>query len=347
MVNAPGDYPLTVNMTVQDLILVAGNIRESAFLEQAEIIRSDIVAGKQVQTSLLTFDVKQALAGDPAHNIKLQPWDRIHIKQIPEWGESETITVSGELFFPGTYSIRKGERLSSLIERAGGFTEHSYFRGAVFTRESVRIEQQKHLDDIINRLSREVSQAATSQLAGAMNQADMEEQKVIMGAQQSLISRLKEVKAEGRVVIRLAPGPEFAQSNYNLALEAGDRLYIPHKPDTVSVAGEVYNPANLVFNQKKPEAKLYLALTGGPTKYANEKGMYILRADGTVLSKSGAGQSNVWLSSFEDTPLYPGDTLVIPPKLIHTRFKTELKDITSIIFELAVSAGIIINQVFD
>ena len=303
--------------------------------------------GKQVQTSLLTFDVRQALAGDPAHNIKLQPWDRIHIKQIPDWGENETITVSGEVFFPGTYSIRKDERLSSLIERAGGFTEDSYFRGAVFTRESVRIEQQKHLDDIIDRLSREVSQTATSQLAGAMNQEDVEEQKVIMGAQQSLISRLKEVKAKGRVVIKLAPGPEFSQSNYNLALEADDRLYIPPKPDTVSVAGEVYNPTNLVFDQEKPQANLYLALTGGPTKYANEKGMYILRADGTVFSRSGSGQSNVWLSSFEETPLYPGDTLVVPPKLIHTRFKTELKDITSIIFELAVSAGIIINQVFN
>ena len=118
------------------------------------------------------------------------------------------------------------------------------------------------------------------------------------------------------------------------------------KPDTVSVAGEVYNPTNLVYNREKPQVRQYLALTGGPTKFANEKEMYILRADGTVFSRSRSGHANVWLSSFEDTPLYPGDTLVVPPKLLYTRLKTEVKDISSIIYEMAVSAGVIINQVF-
>ncbi len=346
-INNPETYPYADNMTAKDLILLAGQVKESAYLDDAELIRFDIVDGKTVHTSLLTFNIHLALQEDPTHNLRLQPWDIINIKQIPEWGESREVTIKGEVAFPGEYSIRKGEKLSHIFERAGGFTNMAYYRGAIFTRKSVQELQQKRIDELVDRLSREVAQIATSEIAGALSEEDIKGEQVLMRAQQTIISRLKMSKATGRVVMKLAPGPAFNGSSYNLTLEDGDQLYIPPKPDTVDVAGEVFNATSLIYDSSNPEVGYYLSQTGGPTKYANPKQMFILRADGTVYSKSGTGSSNVWLSSFEDTPLYPGDTIVVPPKLIHTRLKREIKDITSIIYQMAVSAGIIINQVFD
>jgi polysaccharide export outer membrane protein len=287
------------------------------------------------------------LSGDPENNALLQPWDVVNIKKIPEWGESKNVSIEGEVLFPGTYSIRKGEKLSTVIERAGGFAERAYFRGAVFTRESVRVLQQQRLDDLVAKLAKEMAQVATSELAGALSEEDVKGEQAVASAQQSLLNRLRSVKATGRVVIKLAPGPAFAESNYNLVLEDKDKIIIPSRPDTVSVAGEVYNPTSLIFDSSKPEVSHYLALTGGPSKYANAKEIFILRADGTVVSKNGGGYSQPLFSSFDKTPLYPGDTIVVPPKLLHTRLKREIKDITSIMYEIAVSAGIIINQVFQ
>jgi protein involved in polysaccharide export with SLBB domain len=342
-VNNSGSYPYASNMTVRDLILVAGNVKKSAYMEDGEIIRFDIIDGKSVQTSLLNFNVSQALESDPGQNHKLQPWDIVNIKQIPEWGEGKVVTITGEVAFPGSYSIRKDERLSSIINRAGGYTENAYFRGAVFTRDSVKVLQKKRLEELINRLSVEVTQISARELAGALSSEDVKGEQAIFGAQQNLISRLRNVETNGRVVIRLVPGPAFDESTYNLVLEDKDALYIPPKPDTVVVSGEVYNPTSLIYNSEKPQLKYYLAKTGGPTKYANTKEMFILLADGTVVSKSA---SNAFVSGFENTELYPGDTLIVPPKLLHPRFMRDLKDITSIIYQIAVSAGIIINQVF-
>jgi protein involved in polysaccharide export with SLBB domain len=345
-VNKPGAYPHAGNMTVRDLILLAGSVKESAYLENGELVRFDIVDGKRVQTSLLVFDVNKALNGDAGQNYNLQPWDIVNIKKIAEWGDNKEVYIEGEVLFPGTYSIRKGENLSSLVARAGGYTDSAYFRGAVFTRESVRILQQQRLEELIDRLAQEMSQQAASELAGALSTEDVQGEKELQSAQQSLINRLRTIKANGRVVIRLTPGPAFEDSNYNIVLEDQDRLLIPPKPDTVSVAGEIYNATSLIFDSGRPEVGYYLDQTGGPTKYANPKEMFILRADGTVLAQSRPGFSPAFASGFEDTSLYPGDTLVVPPKILHTRLKRDIKDITSIIYEIAVSAGIIINLFF-
>ncbi|MBK5101080.1 MAG: SLBB domain-containing protein, partial [Desulfobacteraceae bacterium] len=139
MVGKPGEYPYATNMTVKDLIMVAGNVKDAAYMDEAELVRFDIVEGKEVKTSILNFDVRKALANDPVDNLILKPLDVVHIKEIPEWWEKKkTVNISGEVFFPGQYQLQKEEHLSDLIERAGGYTEQAYLRGAFFTRESVR-----------------------------------------------------------------------------------------------------------------------------------------------------------------------------------------------------------------
>jgi protein involved in polysaccharide export with SLBB domain len=175
-VNKPDDYPYATNMTIRDLVLLGGNVKDSAYLEKGELVRFQVVGGKEVQTSLLNFNVRLALQGDPGHNLKLKPLDVLHIKQIPEWAETRTVTVTGEVRFPGSYEIRRDERLSSVMERAGGFADGAYFRGAVFTRESVREIQQKRLTDMMERLRVEITRASSEEVQGALSEEDLAQQ---------------------------------------------------------------------------------------------------------------------------------------------------------------------------
>jgi polysaccharide export outer membrane protein len=338
-VNKPDDYPYATNMTIRDLILLGGNVKDSAYLEKGELVRFQVIEGKEVQTSLINFNVRLALQGDPRHNLKLKPLDVVHIKQIPEWAEARTVIVTGEVNFPGSYEIRRDERLSSVIERAGGFTDGAYFRGAVFTRESVREIQQKRLDDMMEKLRVEIARASSKEVQAALSKEDLAQQQQFITAQQGLLTRLGRIKASGRVVIALTPLPVFKQSGNDMILEDGDELHVPQKPDTVNVLGEVYNPTSLVFEEDNPTVGYYLAKTGGPTENAEKGQIYVIRADGTVVSKKGSGS---WLSGFDRTKLYPGDTILVPQKIIYPNYMATAKDLTQILYQIAVGAAVTI-----
>ncbi|MFC1857776.1 SLBB domain-containing protein, partial [Thermodesulfobacteriota bacterium] len=357
MVNKPGEYPYASNMTVKDLILVGGNVRDAAFLEEAEIVRFDIIDGRKVETTIFNFNILLAIQNDPAHNLALQPMDIVTIKEIPDWwDEKRNVSIRGEVLFPGDYQIRKDERLSSLIERAGGYTEYAYLNGAVFTRESVRKVQQDRLNEMIKRLEIEMSRISSEEIAAALSKEDLAAQTQLISAQKVLIDKLKAAKASGRVVINLTPQSVLRASSSDVALEHSDMLLIPKKIGTVNVLGSVYNPTALVFDEKHPELKYYLAMTGGPTENAEKKDMYIIRANGTVISKqkgSLAGASwneeqkrwGFW-GTFENTKLDPGDTVLVPEKVKPPTFMRDLKDWTTILYQIAVIAGITIQQVF-
>jgi protein involved in polysaccharide export with SLBB domain len=351
-VNRPGDYPYATNMTVRDLILVGGNVMESAYMEKAELVRYDIVQGKRVETSLVTFDVKLALANDPAHNLRLKPFDVVNVKEIPEWKEKRTVTVTGEFVFPGTYQLRKEERLSSIIQRAGGFTEHAYLRAAFFTRESVKKGQQERLNELMKQMEIEGAHYASAGAQAALSQEDVAAQGQFLAAQKSLIEKLREAKATGRVVISLLPSTVLREASLDMVLEDGDTLYVPKSPNTVSVLGAVYNPNALIYEDSRPEVSYYLKKTGGPTENAEADKMYVVRADGTVVAKAETGWFNTgWSdeekrwgvgSSFEDTRLYAGDTVLVPQKVIKPSFMKDVKDITTILYQIAVGAGVVI-----
>ena len=351
-VNRPGTYPYATNMTVKDLIAVGGNVMESAYLEKAELVRYDIVAGKKVETSLINFDVKLALAGDPANNLKLKPFDVVNIKEIPEWKEKRVATITGEVRFPGTYQLRKEERLSSLIQRAGGFTDNAYLRGAVFTRESIRKAQQQRLNEMISKMEIEGAHYASAEAQASLSKEDIAVQEEFLAAQKALIAKLKEARATGRVVISLLPASVMREASLDMVLDDGDSLYVPKNPNTVSVLGAVYNPNALIFDEQNPEAGYYLKRTGGPTENADSDRMYIVRVDGTVVAKAETGFLNTqWSdedrrwefgSSFADTRLYPGDTVLVPQKVIKPSFMKDVKDITTILYQIAVGAGVVI-----
>jgi polysaccharide export outer membrane protein len=222
-------------MTVRDLVLVGGNVMESAYLEKAELVRFNIVGGKKVETSLVTFDVRRAMDGDPAHNLRLKPFDVVNIKEIPDWKEVRTATIGGAVLFPGAYQLRKEERLSSLIERAGGFTEEAYLRGAFFARESVKETQRRRLEDMIKQMEIEVAQYASGEAQAALSQEDVAAQARFVAAQRNLIAKLKEAEPSGRVLISLLPASVLRDASLDMVLENGDRLEVPKSPGTVNV----------------------------------------------------------------------------------------------------------------
>jgi len=342
MVNKPGDYPYATNMTIRDLVLVAGNVKYAAYMKTAEVIRYDIVSGEKVKTSVLNFDVRLALRKDPAHNLKLNPQDVVYIKEIPEWGEKKTVTISGEVNFPGTYPVRKDERLSSVIERAGGYTEEVYLRGGVFTRESVRIIQQDRLNTMMKRLELEIAGVSAREAQAALSEEDLAAQALFVSAQKALLAELKGAKATGRVVIFLKSLDTFKGTPGDLIMEDGDMLYIPWEPTTINVLGAVYNPTALVYDKVRSRLKDYLAMVGGPTKNAEEDRMYIIRANGTVVSKKGISWF-VFGKRFKNIILYPGDTLLVPQKVVRPSYLRDVKDITQILYQIAITTGVIVT----
>ncbi|MDA8125061.1 MAG: SLBB domain-containing protein, partial [Deltaproteobacteria bacterium] len=153
----PGNYQYTEGMTVRDLVFKGGNILESAYVDEAEVSSIVIEKGRKTsKTERKVINLKKALEGDPAENLVLLPYDRLFVKKIPDWSAQKIVTVSGEFRFPGRYTVHKGEKLSSLIERAGGYTGNAYLRGTIFTRLSVKEIQQQGLEETARRLEKEL-----------------------------------------------------------------------------------------------------------------------------------------------------------------------------------------------
>ena len=182
-VSKPGQYSYASNMTVKDLIFAAGSLLESAYLDEAELASYNIEGGRSSLMNYRTIELRRALSGDPAHNVALKPYDKLLIKRIPDWREERFVEVGGEVRFPGSYVVKKGEMLSSVIERAGGYNDNAYLRGALFTRERVKELQQRGLDDMIKRLERDILLASATQVSSALSLEEVEAKKVETGTE--------------------------------------------------------------------------------------------------------------------------------------------------------------------
>jgi polysaccharide biosynthesis/export protein len=344
LVRHPGEYPYAENMTIKNLILLAGNVRDAAYMKEAELVRFSIVDGRRVETSIIRFDIHEVLSGNPDHNLTLSPLDVVTIKEIPDWWDKkQSVRISGEVHFPGTYQIRNDERLSDVIERAGGFTEYAYLRGAVFTRESVRKVQQSRLNEMLDKLELEIARLSSKEVQESLSEDDLNAQQQFVESQKALVEKLSDTRATGRVVVSLKPLEKFRSHSTDLALEGGDTLHVPKRPHTVNVVGAVHNPTALLYSQEAVELQHYLDLTGGPTDNADEDLMYIIRSDGTVVSKMS---ERSWWRRFESTELHPGDTILVPEKVTRTSLMRDTKDITQILYQIAVTAGITVTQIF-
>lgn len=291
-------------------------------------------------THLVPFNLgKAVIEGDPQHNLLLEPGDIVTIFSKDDFGvpvakQTTYVKLEGEFVTPGVYQVRPGETLRQLITRVGGFSPNAYVFGSTFTRESTRIMQQKRLDEMVDRLEQEVHRnvAQTS-----LTSEDSETKKSAAQGQIALIARLRQVRATGRIVLKSPETPMNLATIPELALEHGDTLRVPPLPSTVAVLGTVYNENAYIYNNGMRVAD-YLAQAGGPTKDADSGSFYVIRADGTVISKRQSG-GFLGFGGFEGERVLPGDTIIVPEKLDKYRLTREFKDWSQIFYQFALGVA--------
>ena len=343
-VNNAGEYVLTDGMRLSDLLFKAGGFRESAYTKEAEIIRREISPqGDLVRTQALVVLPEKALRGEAGADIPLKERDLLVVRQIPDWSEKIQVLLAGEVQFPGIYAAHKRERLSSVVERAGGFTNDAYLKAVQFTRLSTQKTQQEAIDKLIDDLEVEVAQKA-QQVSGALDKEDVEANKQLLEARRSLIAQLKKTRAKGRVVIRLTSADRLKGSNSDILLEDGDRLEVPKKTNVVNVVGRVYNPTGVVYDPARDTVDHYLKLVGGPTESADRDHIFLLKSNGSVVTRENAegGFFSTGRQGLLSTRVDPGDSIVVPEKLLETRLMKDLKDITQILYQIAVATGVLV-----
>jgi protein involved in polysaccharide export with SLBB domain len=339
-VREPGENEIHPGMRVLDLVMMGGGLTRNAWLGEAELSRFD----EQKNTVIHKIDLAKAMKGDESHNLLIQDRDLLMIRPVPDLEGVRYITLSGEVLAPGVYAARKGERLSSILERAGGFTKEAFPKGAVFTRVSVQERQQELITRTVEQLEQEVARTAAKGGATALDVEDVAAQKQILEARKLLLDRLKRVRAQGRVVIRLAEFDKLKSSESDLLVEHGDKLEVPRQAEVVNVMGRVYNSTGVVYNPTNDTAGYYLRKVGGPTEDADEKHIFVVKADGSVMTKDTVGEG-LWFfggGDFLNTKVEPGDAIVVPEKLVYARFMKDFKDITQILYQIAVTAGVLI-----
>jgi protein involved in polysaccharide export with SLBB domain len=301
-VKAPGDYPLEPDMRISDLLRAGGSLDPAAFTGSAELLRFKRGDAER-QGELLKVDLAAVLRGDASADVLLQPYDVLTVQELPEWSVRESVVLRGEVRFPGSYPIRRGETLRSVLERAGGLTGLAFNRGAVFTREEIREREIQQARDLTDRLRRDLA-AAAIQASQATRQGDSTQSTL---AAQALLSQLQDTKPVGRLVIDLdSVLARQIGSRDDVILRNGDELFIPRVKQEVTVIGEVQNSTAHLFRSGLSRED-YITLSGGTTDRADIKRAYVVRADGSVVASKGG-----WLGRQGDASIQPGDTIVIP-----------------------------------
>jgi len=304
----PGRYPYMENMHVEDLIRAAGGLKRSADSNLADLTRYAAAGGpaEQLQVSLASLQ-----NGNASEDLPLRAGDVLAIRQVPGWKDiGAAVTVRGEVMHPSTYGIEPGERLSSVLERAGGFSKQAYPYGAVLTRRDVRALESKNRLELIERIKEERVHIK----ALPENDKDQTQAKLTALAQvDATLTQLASNEPIGRVVIHISSNvKDWKNTAADIPLREGDELVVPKKPSVVAVNGQVFNPT-AINAQPGRSAKWYLSQAGGLTPVADRKAVFVIRADGSVISAKN-NSSGWWSGDPLNASLRPGDTVVVPEK---------------------------------
>ncbi len=329
----PGEYAVKPGVTtVKEIISRAGGLLYYTS-DQAEVTRVKVAQTGPV-TEIFSINLVRAMADDPLHNLPLQNNDYLLFRAVPEWNLYRTVTINGEVRYPGTYTFKQGERLSSLIERAGGYTSRAYLRGTVFTRERVREQQQRQINEMTERLERELGGSGISQVATASGPEEARMVQLELEQKRQFIAQLKTARAKGRIALNISEPEAFRGSAHDIELEQSDNISVPTNPKTVQVIGSVYNQSAFVYEQDK-EHVFYVNLAGGYTSHADRDNTFILQANGTAIK---AGSSFLGFGGHLDS----GDTVVVPEQIERVAWMRNFKDITQIMYQIAVTAGVLL-----
>jgi protein involved in polysaccharide export with SLBB domain len=330
-VGRPGKYPLAEDMTAASLVRLAGGFKRGAYTAEADLTRYELEQGAKIVSDHVEVPIAKALANEPDADVRLRDGDVLTIREISGWQDlGATIEVKGEVAHAGTYGIQPGERLSSIIARAGGFLPTAYPYAAVFERVELKEIEQKNRADLIERIRDEQS---TVKLVPEMDEDDQAQAKAAVLQYKKTIANLLNTPPAGRLVIHISSNVRrWANTPADIQVRAGDSIYIPKRPSTVLVDGSVYNPTGITYKPGK-SAGWYLAQAGGPTAMAYKKGIFVIRADGSV----AGGTGGMFGGGAEATEMRPGDMVFVPEQIysFSTKFKSTLQAA-----QLATSIGI-------
>ncbi|HEY5381871.1 MAG TPA: SLBB domain-containing protein [Acidobacteriaceae bacterium] len=310
-----------------DVVLSAPDIDWS----YAVIERQD---AKTLTTSLIPFNLgKIVLEGDTSQDLELLPGDVVTIFskadiRVPSVQQTRYVRLEGEFVGAGVYSVQPGETLRGLLRRAGGFTPDAYLYASEFTRESTRRVEQQRLNEYADQLEAQVASATASNQARAGSAMEQASDAASQAAAQAAVARLRRLRPVGRIVLDLTPDSAGIDSVPDIALEDGDRFVVPRVPSNVNVEGQVYSANAFVYRPGK-RALDYLRKAGGPDRQADRRRMFILRADGSVVSRQYANVMKAMI--------YPGDTIVVPPALDRRSILQRTTDIAQIVGNFALS----------
>jgi protein involved in polysaccharide export with SLBB domain len=286
---------------------------------QAVIERLDPIT---MSTTLIPFNLgKLVLRHDMSENFELKAGDVITIYaqqdvQPPIQEQTIYVELAGEFVHPGIYSVSIGEKLRSLVARAGGLTSRAYLYGSRFTRISTQVAEQEKLNEYADGIEHQIEHGGMG-ASNANNNAGpsgVSEQERMGSLNREMITRLRQVRASGRVVLKIEPRAVGLSMLPDMYLEDGDKLIVPFIPETIQVVGAVFNPHAFLYSNHVCVNE-YLRLAGGPNREADRRHMYVSRADGSVVGQDM--NKSVFESGIKDLPLYPGDALVVPEKEVH------------------------------
>jgi protein involved in polysaccharide export with SLBB domain len=296
---------------------------------------------QDLTTTLIPFNLgKVVMGGDDSQNLLLQPGDTVTVFskddiRVPVAQQTQYVMLEGELARPGVYRIEPGETLRSLVARVGGVTPNAYLFGSEFTRVSTQKQQQEKLADIADRMQKDFEQSAQERLRSALTPEEVAGVKAEAEARRIQLAKLRNMKAKGRIVLELPMDGARAQDLPDVQLEDGDRLLVPTAPSSVSVYGAVFNENAFLY---KPEKRVgdYLSQAGGMTRFADDGSTFVIRADGSVVSK----RDSSWLfGSLDSVRPKPGDAIVVPEETERTTWVKSLKDWTQILYQFGLGAA--------
>jgi len=322
-VKFPGIYPMGKNSRIKELIAAAGGVKESAYLSRAELTRTEL---RGISSTKVSKNIKlgNALKGIVDDNLLVQSKDRLNVHRIPSWSENHVIELRGEVMFPGKYTVRRGDKLSNIIEKAGGLTTFADPNGSVFSREKLKALELQNLMKVSSDLRIEMATKSLSSNSAVTSYAEV----------QSLLADLTKVEPVGRLVINL---PQIiAENDYDVSIEGGDVLYIPTRKNSINVMGQVQVNSSHMFDASQ-SVEDYIKQSGGIKKRADDERIYIISSNGSIRMLE---ESN-WFSSNDSSNLRPGDSIVVPLDSEYMNNLTLWTSATTIMYNTAVAVAAI------